>query len=314
MNFNSMLASAFLVSLLSLFACTEDDNTNSVQGTARFELTDAPIDDADVSAVFVTVADVKIDGQSIEGFNKTTVDVLSLQNGATELLGTAQLEAGSYNNVSLVLDFESDVNGTAPGCYVEEAGGNVKHKLESASNELTLAANVVVEANQQATFVMDFDLRKTIKREDNQGGNYDFVSRSEMESGIRVVSKTETGIIRGSCRDNTSNSDKIVVYAYKAGTYNRSSEVSGQGASSIEFANAASSAQVDANGNFQLHFLEEGDYEVVFCSYEENASGEMELQGTLLLDLAGSLNLSAISVGAQSTVDVDVSVTGILEL
>ena len=161
---------------------------------------------------------------------------------------------------------------------------------------------------------MDFDLRKCIKREDNQGDNFEFVTTSELESGIRIVNKNNTGVIRGTCDDNISNSDKIVVYAYKRGAYNRNNEVSGQGSSSVEFANAESSAQVDANGSYQLHFLKEGDYEIVYCSYEENTNGEMELQGTLQVSLIGSLNLGSISVDAQSTTTLDVAVTGLLPI
>lgn len=319
---NPKLMKLFSPAVLALFtllfaysACTEDDtDSSSTTGSVRFEITDAPIDDASVSAVFVTVTDIQVDGQSLQGFNKTTVNVLALQNGNTELLGNTDLEVGSYSDVTLVLDFEVDANGNSPGCYIQETGGTVKHKLESTSNELSLAADVLVEANQQATFVMDFDLRKTVTREDNQGDNYEFVSQSELEAGIRIVAESRTGVIAGSASDMISNSDKIVVYAYKRGEYNQNTEVSGQGQSNVEFANAVSSAQVDANGNYSIHFLEEGDYELNFLSYRENSAGEMELNGSLSVDVVGSLNLGAINVSAQSSTSVDVIVTGILPL
>lgn len=314
---NHLTAALILLILLSGFiACDDDDSTDStsLNGTARFEITDAPIDDASVSAVFVTVTDVQVDGQSIEGFNTTTVDVLALQNGNTDLLASTELEAGSYSNVTLTLDFDTDANGNSPGCYVEENGGAIKHKLESTSNELTLAADVFIEASQQVTFVMDFDLRKTVQREDNQGDDYEFVSQSELEAGIRVVAESETGVISGTFSDMLSNSDKVVVYAYKTGEYNQSVETSGQGRSNIEFANAVSSAQIDANGNYSLHFLEEGEYELHYFSFEENSSGETELSASLTVDVIGSLNLNAINLSAQSTTSVNVVVTGFLPI
>jgi hypothetical protein len=46
--------------------------------------------------------------------------------------------------------------------------------------------------------------------------------------------------------------------------------------SNIEFSNAISSSSLDANGNFELHFLEEGDYQINYCSYEENSTIEIE--------------------------------------
>jgi hypothetical protein len=37
----------------------------------KIELTDAPIDDTRVEGVFVTIADVKVDGQSLEGIQQS---------------------------------------------------------------------------------------------------------------------------------------------------------------------------------------------------------------------------------------------------
>ncbi len=310
---------SFLITLmgaLALFnACEKDDNNNAkLQGKVKFEITDAPIDDTNVNGAFVTISEIKVDGQTVEGFNKTTIDLLAYQNGSTELLTNADVEAKSYSNITLVLDFENDEDGNSPGCYVEEKSGNTKHKLTSASNEVRINHNFEVTENSQSEFVLDFDLRKCIKREQNSNDKYEFVSTSEMESGIRIVSKNQVGIIKGNCNDLVTNSDKVVVYAYKKGEYNRDTEVQGQGASSIQFSKAITSSTLDGNGNFELHFLEEGDYEIHYCSYEENSDGDMELKGTLIVDVLGSLDLGAISVDASSSVTVDVLVTGMLGL
>lgn len=65
-----------------------------------FKMTDAPVDNANVGAVFVTVSDIKVEGISLEGFNKTTFDLSTLINGQTKTLGNPQMEAGSNSNVN----------------------------------------------------------------------------------------------------------------------------------------------------------------------------------------------------------------------
>jgi hypothetical protein len=306
----------FMGVLTAFYSCQKDDGSgnNESKGSVKFEITDAPIDDANVQGAFVTIAEIKVDGQSVEGFNKTTIDLLAYQNGDTKLLTNSDLEAKSYSNVTLVLDFDTDADGNTPGCYVAEQSGNVKHKLTATSNEVKVNHDFVVEAEGQSNFVMDFDLRKCIKKEQNSADKYEFVSKSELESGIRIVSKNEVGVIKGNCNEGITSSDKVVVYAYKKGEYERSTEVQGQGESNIEFSKAESSSSVDADGDFELHFLESGEYELVYCSYDENSSGEMELKGTLILDVIGSINLGAVSVGASASVTVNVLATGILPI
>lgn len=304
------------VSMLTVFtSCEKDDDGSELTGSARFEITDSPIDDASVEGAFVTVSEIKVDGKSVEGFNKTTIDVLAYQNGATKLLADAELEAKTYSSVTLVLDYETDANGNSPGCYIKEAGSDVKHKLASTSNEITISHNLIVAANQQSNWVFDFDLRKCVKREDNGANDqYEFVTPAELEAGIRVVAKGSAGVIKGNCNNAATAADKVVVYAYKKGEYNRNTEINGQGASNVEFSNAVASTTVDASGNYELHFLEEGDYELHFCSYDENTDGESEIKGTLLLDILGSLDLTALSLDASATLTVNVAVTGLLPL
>jgi len=292
---------------MSVYSCQKD----ALPGSAAIEITDAPIDDANVKAAFITISNIKVDGKSVDGFTETTFDVSAYQDGATKLLCIAGLDAQSYSEITLVMDYEFDQNGNAPGCYVEEMDGT-KHQLLASSKEITIDHDFMVESETQTTLVIDFDLRKVIARESDAADHYEFATNAEMESGIRIVTKSETGVIHGNFSDLVSNSDKVVVYAYKKGAFNRSAEMKGQGTSNIEFANAVSSAAVDAGGNFELHFLEAGDYEIVFASYEESPDGEMALKGTLSLNVLGSIDLSDITVGASGSVTVDVVVTGIL--
>ncbi|GIV30963.1 MAG: hypothetical protein KatS3mg029_0314 [Saprospiraceae bacterium] len=314
------LSAALLFSLFTLTSCEKDDQS-SVKGVAQFEITDAPIDDANVQGAFVTVTAVKVDGQVISNFSgKKTIDLLALQNGNTSVLGTGELKAGTYNNVSLVLDYASDANGNSPGCYVLTTD-NVKHDLKASSSttgEFKINSGAfTVEEGQTSNVVIDFDLRKTIRYEDNPSSSdkYNFVSDAELNSGLRMVSKQKAGTITGQCQDNMGLAQKIIVYAYKKGTYNKQTEMSGQGSGQIQFKNCVTSATVDKQGNYKLAFLEEGDYELHFIAYEDsNGDGKLEVKGELSLSLLGGINLDLTNISVQSSAEVTASVlvTGLI--
>lgn len=310
-KFRALLVLAMLGA--AVFSC-EKTETDDLKGTARIEVTDGPIDDANVKSTFVTIADVKLDGKSVEGFSKVTIDLLAYQKGNTKVLGLTELDAKTYSNITFVLDYEKDQNGNAPGCYVEETNGT-KHKLLSSANEITLNYNYLVQAGQQTDLVVDFDLRKAVKRENSASDKYDFVTAAELNTALRVVTKSKASVIKGKCQDVISQSDKIVVYAYKKGQFNRNIEVDGQGQSDIEFSNAIASATVDASGNYELHFLENGEYELVFAGYDKNDStGQMSLKGTLTASATGGLNLGLLTLNVGTTLNVDVLVTALLPL
>ncbi len=303
--------------LLVFAACQKDEDpvvsgSSDLQGQARIEITDAPIDDASVEGAFVTITEVKLDGQSVEGFNKTTIDLMAYQNGDTKLLSDTDVEAKSYSEITLVLDYDEDAQGNSPGCYVMDDEGK-KQKLESSSNEVKSQGNFQVVTDQTTNLVLDFDLRKSVTRsDDGPDDQYDFVTAAELQSAVRLVQKDEAGMVEGTCQDNVSDSDKIVVYAYAKGTYS-DAEKEGQGSSDIEFANAVTSAEVQSNGSFNLNFLEEGDYELKFISYkDEDNDGQMEIQGSLEFSLLAGLDLNTVSVTSNSSVSLDLLVTSLI--
>jgi len=302
---------ALLVLSLGWTACDDDDdNMEAASGELSMEITDAPIDDRQVEATFVTITDLRLDGSSVEGFQQTTVDVYALQNGRTELLANTEVEADSYQTIELDLDYDTDAEGNSPGCYVVDADGD-QHALGSGQQTLSLSTDLVVEADSRSEYVLDFDLRKCIERS-NGTSDYQFAGTGDLEAGVRVVNKSNSGLIAGNCEDNFSSSDRIVVYAYAEGTYTREDEIQMQNGRA--FANAENSASVQSNGDYELFFIEEGSYELIYASYEEDAEGNMELQGTLELDILSSIGSNVVTVNAGTSVTLDVLITGILDL
>ncbi len=303
----------FSMAVFTIAACSKNNSSSGTAGNVNFEMTDAPIDDANVQGCFVTVTAIKVDGKTIDNFSgKTTFDISAYQKGQTKSLGSTNLDAGTYSNITLVLDNAYDQNGTAPGCYMLTKSGDKKAIASAAATtEVTLAGQIKSTANQSSTTLMDFDLRKTIAYDGASG--YKFVSSGELTSGIRVVQKSETGVIKGTMTQNTAtSSDKIVVYAYKKGTYNKPTEMQGQGNSNVEFKNAVTSSVV-SNGAYELDFLEFGDYELHIVSYKDkNNDGKQKIQGEFQASVLGSLNLSALSVTANATITTNISISTII--
>lgn len=308
--------SAYLfVTVLIAFSCSDDDNVQSDMSAetynTTFKMTDAPIDNADVEGVFVTIADVKVDGQSLEGFSKTTLELSALVNGQTETLGNLDLQAGTYSSLELILDYESDQTGSSPGCYVALADGT-KDKIESSSGTITINDAFEVFATNTNEVIIDFDLRKTIREEESTlSSNFDFVSVSEISAGIRTVNEETTGKISGNVNDSEKTSDKIVVYAYEKGTFNAEAETSGQGESKIQFANAVTSSAVTGiNNSYSLNFLKEGEYELIFVSYTQGENANLEFNALLEAESSTGLNLGAISVTSAIQLDAHVTIVG----
>lgn len=304
-----------IILLLFVVGCKEGDNPGT-QGSLALEITDAPVDDAEIQAVFVTVVGVEIDGEEIADFEgKQTINLLAYQNGDVKALGLTDLEAKSYSEISLILDYESDVNGDTPGCYVQTTDGTRHDLATSGESTGKIVVNGVfeVEEEAQSSVVLDVDLRKAITYQSSGSSKYTFVTQGELNSAVRLEDKALTGTIEGSYSGSTGSTEKVVVYAYEKGTFNKSTETQGQGSSNIMFKNAVTSSVV-VNNNFTLAFLEEGDYEVCFVAYEDaNNDGKLSFQGFLQgsLMIGGSVT-SDISVDIGASASLSLQILGII--
>ncbi|MGY5851665.1 DUF4382 domain-containing protein [Salegentibacter sp. F14] len=321
MNLKYLFKTGILMLSLGLLVSCSDDEDDLGPGEpdaqtyeTQVYLTDSPVDNPEVQGVFVTVASVMINGQAVEGFEKTTIEVSSLHSGQTELLGSLDLESGTTSDITLVLDNETDASGEAPGNYVLTAEGE-KKALASGSNELSLNDNVEIHESNDNEVVLDFDLRKAVVA--NESGEYSFASDSRLSNSIRAVNSIETGAITGNVSDfGSASADAIVVYAYETGTYGESETSADE--EGLRFSNAVNSSVVaESSGDFELHFIEEGDYELHFVSYEDSdADGQLEFQGELEAAMANDVDtdLLNLSVDANTEVNLDVVIIGLLSL
>lgn len=301
----SSVAFVFLIGLLP--SCSKDEPAGV--GTAEIQITDAPSDDASVKSVFVTVTEVRVDGKAMPGFAKQTIDLKAYQEGNVKSLGTTQLSSGVHNQVTFVLDVDRDADGNAPGCYVQTAD-NTKYKLGAAGNiEVTITKAWNVAANATSTIVADFDIRKAIRWSADNAIRYAFVNSSNLQASIRVVDKMNSGTLNGTyAEQNSSNADKIIVYAYKKGTFNASTETQAQGDDAVYFKNAVSSAEVRGitSQYYKISFLEGGEYELHFAAYSQDSNtGKFTFQSMLTAQtkVNGSV-ADFITVSANATVTI----------
>jgi hypothetical protein len=302
---------------LLLSACGDDEVG---KGDVEFEITDAPIDDASVDAVMVTIADVKVNGTSVSGFSKQTINLKAYQDGNTKLLVKAlQLDARTYSNLTLVLDLDHDVAGNTPGCYVRTVD-NTKYKLRTTTTgilDLAITKSWSVAANATSKVVLDFDLRKSITYSSSTEQRYRFVSDANLTNSIRVVAKSTAANIAGTYQESVnSGADEVVVYAYKKGSFNLNTETQAQGEDQVLFANAVSSTMVKSSlsGNsFTLALLEAGEYELYFAKYEDDGSGELEFKALLKSQMTvNGTASSSVMLSANFTANVSTNITGLL--
>lgn len=289
----------FITGLFILLSCNKSENIVDIPtGIIQLEVTDAPIDNAEVAGAFITISQIIIDGDTNLLTERHSIDLLAYQNGNTKILGLYQLPGGSYNHLDLVLDLQQDAFGNTPGCYVATKDGK-KHNLYPSSNltkTLTLPINdLTIKAGNKTEVVLDFDLRKLIKAGSESQIKYQFVEDNMLELGIRVLNKQSTGSIKGLFQSEINQENKIVVFAYREGTYHVSREIK-QHASIPNFPSAQNSALVSREGEFTIAFLEKGTYHLVFAAFHptngSNLLGVFEVRANSGIDLT-QVNIEA---------------------
>lgn len=176
-----------ILSAVLITACNLSTDTNP--GVMQVLLTDAP---ANYEAVLIDIQEVRVhrssdaedDESGWETINSqpVQVDLLELTNGNTEILGEAELEAGTYSQIRLIL-------GDANEVVID--GESIALNTPSAQQSgLKLNINAEVEAGSLYTLLLDFDASRSIVQA-GQSGRYN------LKPVIRAVSLAEAGAIRG---------------------------------------------------------------------------------------------------------------------
>lgn len=291
---------ALVVTTGFMLTSCDDSNDPEIEGkgTARFEATDAAVDAENISGVYLSVDELQViaNGQvtnSVTFDQPEVFNLMAYQNGQTKFLANTELDAGTYDEVRLILTSNTQA-------WVEYTDNTTKEiDVPSGSTSgYKISGDFEVLANGMSEVVIDVDLRKALVEEGN--GNF------RLRPTARLITKAEAGSIQGSVDlSDMQNSDKVVVYAYLEGSYN-SAEMGEPSSGQARFEGAVNSATANASGNFTLAFMPEGEYELIVASYNEdeaNDSFDFESATMVEVEINGSIT-SAFSVEARSTTNI----------
>ncbi|MHA8057693.1 DUF4382 domain-containing protein [Aquirufa nivalisilvae] len=294
MKFSNQLSALLIISALFV-SCKNDDLSNGT-GKLALSVTDAPIDAANVKAVYVTFTGLEYQnsGGSWETATDFTspqvVNILDLQNGKTSLLGNYTLKSGNYTGLRFKLDAptKGTNNPSNPGCYVELLTGEKMPLFvpSGASSGYKANGNFSVPINGVVEVTADFDLRKSIVVTGN-GSTY------ILNPTIKIVVNNQSGTISGLV-SNLVTDKKYVIYTYEKDKYTASESAEPTG-ENVRFANAISSTKISSTGAYTLAFLAAGSYDLVVVS--ENANGAVAVEK----------QISAIVVQSQKTTSLNIA-------
>ena len=263
-----------VITLVAFFFAGCEKDTN--KGTIKLSITDAPIDFDGITGVYITITDVQYQsgGNNFASFDEfegpKMFNLLDLTRGVSELLGTLEIEQGTYTQLRFMID--APIYGMAtsanPGCYLEfedgttqplfvPSGGQTGYK---GVGEFTVPANGVVE------ITADFDVRKSVVKAGVSG-------KYILKPTIRLIVDEQAGKIVGNVR-NVPENTQIVVFAYESGTYTEA-EASEPAVESPRFPNAVSSDMVDESNLYHIDFLAPMAYDLVVVANVDGVFSEV---------------------------------------
>ncbi|HUH27770.1 DUF4382 domain-containing protein [Gelidibacter sp.] len=220
----NLLKKATLLALITFFffGCSDDDSTQDAQGKAKvsIKLMDAP---GDFEHVYIDIVDVMIkvndgsDGdegwQSMKTINTGVYDLLTLTGGVNVLLvDDFEVLSGNLNQIRLVLGDNNTV-------VID--GETYPLKTPSAQQSgLKIKINQTLLPNMAYTFLLDFDVDKSIVIAGNSGN-------INLKPVIRASAEATTGTISGSISplgvqtqiSATNGAEEITTYANPSGNF-----------------------------------------------------------------------------------------------
>lgn len=230
---------AFFLAVAVLFTGCDDSGTGSdgSMGTMTVEMTDAPIDSAD--AVNVHIERVEVQAQDSEGEEgewiilsepQQSYNLLELVNGATEVIGTKELEPGTYEQIRLILSTDGHsvvVDNTEYSMTVPSG----------AQTGIKLNIDAEIQPDIEYVLLLDFDASRSVVAAGQPGNAQKYL----LKPVIKAKEKAITGNIEGVVNPADA---QPVVYAIA-------------GSDTL-----ASTIADTSSGDFRLIGLEEGSYDV----------------------------------------------------
>lgn len=271
-----LLIAIFMIALLGFQSCN-DDNDKIIDNTARVQLklVDAP---GDYEEVNIEIIDVLINGPENGGdwtsitpadFSPIIVDLTELIGGEELLLSDVIIPSGMLKEVRLVLGDNNTL-------VIEGKSDPVHLDTPSAQQSgLKIKLNTPLESGYSYTFILDWDVDKSIVKAGNSG-------KYLLKPVIRVNAEVNSGSIKGKVVGPAMEGDGIGPIPLKG------FKVTANTIGDVEVAGTLS----DGNGNFIIRGLDPEEYKIKiehinYINYESETIsvivGEVSDAGTIEL-------------------------------
>jgi hypothetical protein len=204
------MRNAIWASVLALAAVScGGGSSSSGGGTGRLQvlLTDAPFAHDIVTSARIKVSAIRVhhDAQADSGFitlpdvTDLELDLLDLQNGLTQLLVDAELPAGAYRQVRLVVE-EATLELTNGNVYSTALGNLSLTSTGTSGLKLFVDPPIQINAGATTEILLDFDLSKSF----HPIPANDALTATEYKlmPVVRVTNQTATGEIRGTVTED----------------------------------------------------------------------------------------------------------------
>ena len=217
--------------LITIYSCQKDGTgINTGQGTLNIYLTDAPammVYDS-IKITFSQVSAHHDSGWITVTGNPMTVDLLEWTNGNTILVGSAEVPAGKYTQIRVIID-DAEI-GVDGGVFPLDVPSG-------AQTGLKFGPEFTIEEGSTYELVMDFDANHSIV----VNGPWHSPKGYKLKPHIRVIATAVSGSISGIV---SNPADVPVAHAIQSGDTINTSVVD------------------TVSGYFMLGFLPEGEYTV----------------------------------------------------
>jgi hypothetical protein len=292
---NSFPATLLAMAALILAACGSDSKPGT--GTLSMSVTDAPVDEAYAVVIAMTEFEFKpVDG---EAFRVPVIEpgrelnLLAFSNGEAALvIDGEEVPAGDYEWLRIYFDED------ATYVVLEEGGGTYPLFIPSgAQTGFKVVSGFTVPANGSVEYMLDFDLRKSLRSPPGLGGRFGTDRAFLLRPTVRIMNVAETGGAWGVVADGllAMNNDEAscaggdAVYAFEG------LDVDPLGAGVLPLvSDIVELNETEGWHEYQLAYLLPGDYTLAFTCSASADDGEPETYPLDDLVFSEAINVTVI--------------------